>query len=417
MIPLLLVPADVHLGGVLFFRLYEPPGDALEVSVVGKQWMWHLQHAEGRSEINELHVPLGRPVKLTMTSQDVIHSFFVPAFRVKQDVLPGRYTSLWFEPTLAGRFHLYCAEYCGTDHSKMGGWVSVMEPADFQQWLSSGGAGPSMAEEGERLFVQHHCAGCHKGSQTVHAPRLEGVFGRPVPIQEGQNVRFVTADEAYIRDSILRPKAQIVAGYEPLMPPLHGPDQRARSPQNHHIHQVDRGGGGEPMSAPAVEFKEDYLQAYTLKSWLLTNDHKRIGLLYMASITFFFFVGGAAATVMRLELLTPRGDVLHSPDAYNRLFTMHGVVMIFFFLIPSIPAVLGNFLIPLMIGARDLAFPWLNLLSWYIYMIGGSIALWILIFGGIDTGWTFYTPFSTMFSNTMVVPAATAVFITGFPRS
>jgi cytochrome c oxidase subunit 1 len=164
----------------------------------------------------------------------------------------------------------------------------------------------------------------------------------------------------------------------------------------------------------AVEFKEDYLQAYTLKSWLLTTDHKRIGLLYMASITLFFFVGGAAATLMRLELMTPKGDVLHSPDAYNRLFTMHGVVMIFFFLVPSIPAVMGNFLIPLMIGARDLAFPWLNLLSWYVYMTGGSIALWILIFGGVDTGWTFYTPFSTMFSNTMVVPAATAVFITGF---
>jgi cytochrome c oxidase subunit 1 len=168
------------------------------------------------------------------------------------------------------------------------------------------------------------------------------------------------------------------------------------------------------MSAPAALYQEDYLQAYTLKSWLLTTDHKRIGLLYMASITVFFCVGGAAATVMRLELMTPQGDVLHSPDAYNRLFTMHGVVMIFFFLIPSIPAVMGNFLVPLMIGARDLAFPWLNLLSWYIFMIGGSIALWILIFGGIDTGWTFYTPFSTMFSNTMVVPAATAVFITGF---
>jgi cytochrome c oxidase subunit 1 len=168
------------------------------------------------------------------------------------------------------------------------------------------------------------------------------------------------------------------------------------------------------MSVQALEYKEDYLQAYTLKSWLLTTDHKRIGLLYMASITFFFFVGGAAATVMRLELMTPQGDVLHSPDAYNRLFTMHGVVMIFFFLIPSIPAVMGNFLVPLMIGARDLAFPWLNLLSWYIFMIGGSIAMAILLFGGIDTGWTFYTPFSTMFSNTMVVPAATAVFITGF---
>jgi cytochrome c oxidase subunit 1 len=170
------------------------------------------------------------------------------------------------------------------------------------------------------------------------------------------------------------------------------------------------------VAAPAVEFEErdDYLQEYTLKSWLLTTDHKRIGLLYMASITLFFFIGGAAATIMRLELMTPQGDVLASPDSYNRMFTMHGVVMIFFFLIPSIPAVLGNFLIPLMIGARDLAFPILNLMSWYLYMIGGTLAFFILLFGGIDTGWTFYTPFSTMFSNTMVVPAALAVFITGF---
>jgi cytochrome c oxidase subunit 1 len=168
------------------------------------------------------------------------------------------------------------------------------------------------------------------------------------------------------------------------------------------------------MSVVGGEGQEDYLQEYTLKSWLLTTDHKRVALLYMVSITFFFFVGGAAATLMRLELMTPQGDVLSSPDAYNRLFTIHGVVMIFFFLIPSIPAVLGNFLIPLMIGARDLAFPKLNLLSWYVYMTAGLIGIWILIFGGVDTGWTFYTPFSTMFSNTMVVPAAAAVFIVGF---
>ena len=169
------------------------------------------------------------------------------------------------------------------------------------------------------------------------------------------------------------------------------------------------------MTRAVPRRRDDYLDAsYTLKSWLLTTDHKRIGLLYMASITFFFFVGGAAATLMRLELMTPPGDLLASPDAYNRLFTMHGVVMIFFFLIPSIPATLGNFLIPMMIGARDLAFPRLNLLSWYVYMAGGLVALWVLVYGGIDTGWTFYTPFSTMFSNTMVTPAALAVFITGF---
>jgi cytochrome c oxidase subunit II len=217
-VPLLLGMVMFVWGANLFFRIYDPPGDALEVSVVGKQWMWYLQHAEGRSEIDELHVPLGRPVRLTMTSQDVIHSFYVPAFRVKQDVLPGRYTSLWFEPTQVGRYHLYCAEYCGTNHSTMGGWVTVMEPADYQRWLTAGGVGPSMAEEGERLFVQHHCAGCHRGSQTVKAPQLEGVFGKPVPIQEGKEVRFMTADTTYIRDSILMPKAQIVAGYEPLMP-------------------------------------------------------------------------------------------------------------------------------------------------------------------------------------------------------
>jgi cytochrome c oxidase subunit 2 len=217
-VPALIGLAMYSWGAVLFFRVNEPPSDALEIAVVAKQWMWHLQHAEGRSEISELHIPVGRPVKLTMRSQDVIHSFFVPAFRVKQDVLPSRYTTLWFEPTRVGRYHLYCAEYCGTNHSSMGGWVSVLEPADFERWLSGGGVGASMAAEGERLFVQHHCAGCHQGSQIVHAPRLEGIFGRPVPIQDGREVRFVTADHTYIRDSILRPKDQVVAGYEPLMP-------------------------------------------------------------------------------------------------------------------------------------------------------------------------------------------------------
>jgi cytochrome c oxidase subunit 2 len=197
-VPLLLGLVMFAWGARLFFKQYQPP--------------------EGRSEINELHMPLGKPIKLTMISHDVIHSFYVPAFRVKQDVLPGRYTSMWFEPSKLGRYHLFCAEYCGTNHSTMRGSVTVMEPADFQSWLSQGGMGPSMAEEGERLFVQHHCAGCHRGSQTVHAPRLEGVFGRPVPILDGREARFVTADATYIRDSILLPKSQVVAGYEPVMP-------------------------------------------------------------------------------------------------------------------------------------------------------------------------------------------------------
>ncbi len=206
----------------VFYEQYDPPADAAEVYVVGKQWMWYLQHPEGKRETNELHVPLGRPVKLIMTSQDVIHSFFVPAFRMKQDVLPGRYTETWFQPTKAGRFHLYCAEYCGTNHSAMGGWVFVMEPAEYEQWLARGTTGGSMVSAGAQLFQKYHCNGCHGENQTVRAPRLEGVFGGPVPIREGQSTRLITADERYIRDSILMPQTQVVAGYDPVMPSYEG---------------------------------------------------------------------------------------------------------------------------------------------------------------------------------------------------
>jgi cytochrome c oxidase subunit II len=217
-VPLVLELVMFVWATILFYRAYEPPPDAMEVYVVGRQWMWKTQHSEGRAEINELHVPMDRAIKLTMTSEDVIHSFYIPAFRVKQDVLPGRYTTMWFRPTRPGRYHLFCAEYCGTNHSTMGGWVEVMEPSEFQQWLSSAGPGPSMADQGEKLFVQYHCAGCHRGSQVVNAPRLEGVYGRPVPIQQGNEVVFTLADDRYIRDSILEPKKEVVAGYQPLMP-------------------------------------------------------------------------------------------------------------------------------------------------------------------------------------------------------
>jgi Heme/copper-type cytochrome/quinol oxidases, subunit 1 len=160
--------------------------------------------------------------------------------------------------------------------------------------------------------------------------------------------------------------------------------------------------------------RDNYLTAgYGIRSWLLTRDHKRIALLYLASITFFFFLGGLFALLIRLELLTPAGDLVQS-ETYNKLFTMHGIIMVFFFLIPSIPAVLGNFLIPMMIGAKDLAFPRLNLLSWYVYMAGAFFTLWAVVHGGVDTGWTFYTPYSTASSNTNVIAAAVGIFITGF---
>jgi cytochrome c oxidase subunit 2 len=223
-IPLLIALTMYVVGTVVFFDQYEAPGDATDISVVGKQWMWYLQHPEGKREINELHVALGRPVRLKMISQDVIHSFYVPAFRIKQDVLPGRYTTAWFNPTKIGKYHLFCAEYCGTNHSLMGGTVHVMDPAEYDRWLAGDDAGLSMAKQGEELFVRHHCAGCHGPSQTVRAPRLEGVYGRPVPVSDegSKDIRFVKADDRYVRDSILLPKAQVVAGYEPLMPSFAG---------------------------------------------------------------------------------------------------------------------------------------------------------------------------------------------------
>ncbi len=205
----------------VFFELYSVPADAIEIPVVGRQWMWKVQHPEGKKEINELHIPVGQAVKLKMISQDVIHSFYVPAFRVKQDVLPGRYTEMWFRPDTVGKYHLFCTEYCGTEHSVMGGWVYVMEPADYERWLSEGSES-SLAREGAKLFVQNNCAGCHGAQQVVKAPRLEGVYGSQVPILANGQVDFVTADDRYIRDSILLPKSQVVAGYEPLMPSYQG---------------------------------------------------------------------------------------------------------------------------------------------------------------------------------------------------
>ncbi len=202
-----------------YMRLYRRPPDALPVAVVAKQWMWKLQHRSGRREINELHVPLGQPVALTMTSQDAIHSFFVPAFRLKQDVLPGRYTGLWFTATQLGEFRLFCAEYCGSEHSQMLGRIVVMTPADYGRWLAAGPAEPSLAQYGFALFRQLGCSGCHGAGSTVHAPSLDGLPGRTVHLQDG---RSVVADDNYLRDSILLPRRDVVAGFAPVMPSFAG---------------------------------------------------------------------------------------------------------------------------------------------------------------------------------------------------
>jgi len=218
-IPLIVGVGIFAWAAEVYFRIETPPPDALDVNVVGKQWMWKLQHAEGNREINELHVPVGRAVKLTMTSQDVIHDFFVPAFRVKQDVVPGRYTTEWFTPTRVGRYHIFCAQYCGTDHSSMVGWVDVMRPEDYQKWLMTSAQGGTMAAQGEQLFYRLGCSGCHGSNSKIHAPPLEGLYGHPVPLEDGH---VVTADDQYIRDSILLPASQIAAGYQNIMPTFKG---------------------------------------------------------------------------------------------------------------------------------------------------------------------------------------------------
>jgi cytochrome c oxidase subunit 2 len=206
-------------GAQVFFRLTRPPANALEIYVTGKQWMWKIQHSDGHREMNELHVPVGQPVRLTMASEDVIHSFFVPAFRFKRDVVPGRFSTAWFEATKPGKYHLFCAEFCGTRHSGMIGWVYAMTASEYQAWLSGGVAGESLAAAGAKRFVEHACNTCHGDQPGARGPSLNGIFGKPVRLQSGGTA---TVDEAYIRESIVNPHAKLVEGYPPIMPTFQG---------------------------------------------------------------------------------------------------------------------------------------------------------------------------------------------------
>lgn len=219
-VPFILTMIMFFWGARLYFAQTRPPADAMEIQCVAKQWMWKFQHPDGRSEINDLHVPLNQPVRLHMISEDVIHSLYVPAFRVKQDVLPGRYSGVWFRATRAGEYHLFCAEYCGAKHSEMKGRVHVMEPNQYQAWLSGGAGNDTPIEAGRKLFEQLRCNSCHLSAGTPgRGPTLEGVFDGEVRLQSGE---AATADETYLRESILRPAAKVVVGYQPIMPAFEG---------------------------------------------------------------------------------------------------------------------------------------------------------------------------------------------------
>src|SRR5581483_10999850 len=219
-VPFLIMLVMFGWGAQLYFAAQQPPKDAMEIFVTGKQWMWKIQYPDGNREIDELHVPVNVPVKLTMASEDVIHSFSIPAFRVRHDVVPGHYDSLWFTATKPGHYHLFCTEYCGNQHAGMIGWVDVLEPREYANWASGGASQGSLAEQGEKLFQQNGCSTCHLLDQQGRCPILRGLYNKPVQLADG---RTVMADDAYIRESILDPNAKIVAGFQPnVMPNFKG---------------------------------------------------------------------------------------------------------------------------------------------------------------------------------------------------
>src|ERR1700754_2991720 len=249
-IPFLISMTIFGWAARVYFEQYHPPENAVEIYVVGKQWMWKIQHSTGQREINELHVPVGRKIKLIMTTEDVIHDFFVPAFRMKADVVPGKYTTQWFEATKPGTFHLFCAEYCGMNHSGMIGSVIVMEPREFDNWLSGNVATTSPAAAGQQLFQTLGCASCHgTNGEGGRGPTLAGLVGRDTPLEGGQTVR---ADEGSIQESILNPGAKIVAGFTPIMPTFQGQVTEDQLVQLVAFIKSLPGGTGTPGASPAA---------------------------------------------------------------------------------------------------------------------------------------------------------------------
>ncbi len=218
-IPLAIFLVCFVWGALLYFRIYNPPVNAMNIYIVGKQWMWKAEHPGGQHEINALHVPIGRPVQLTMISQDVFHSFSIPDFRVKREVIPGRYTTVWFQATEAGTYHIFCTQYCGTNHSQMIGEVTALSPEDYQKWTQESTSGMSLAQNGERLFASMGCNACHSGSASARGPNLAGVYGSKLQLAGGSEV---LVNDAYLRDAILNPSEHVTAGYAPIMPTYQG---------------------------------------------------------------------------------------------------------------------------------------------------------------------------------------------------
>jgi cytochrome c oxidase subunit 2 len=218
-IPLAIFLVTFVWGALLYFRIYNPPVNSMNIYIVGKQWMWKAEHPGGQHEIDALHVPIGKPIQLTMISQDVFHSFSIPDFRIKREVIPGRYSTVWFEATTPGVYHLFCTQYCGTNHSQMIGEVTAMTPDDYKKWTQESTSGMSLAQNGERLFASMGCNACHSGNAAARGPNLAGVFGSKLTLTNGSQVQV---NEAYLRDAILNPSQHVTAGFAPIMPTYQG---------------------------------------------------------------------------------------------------------------------------------------------------------------------------------------------------
>jgi cytochrome c oxidase subunit 2 len=218
-IPLILFMICFVWGALLYFRIYSPPPNAMNIYVVGKQWMWKVEHPGGQHEINALHIPINRPIQVTLISQDVFHSFSIPAFRVKREAIPGRYNTEWFEATQVGTYHLFCTQYCGTNHSQMIGTITALSPADYKKWTEESTSGMSLAQNGERLFASMGCNACHSGNAAARGPSLAGVYGSKLTLTNGSQV---LVNEAYLRDAILNPSQHVTSGYAPIMPTYQG---------------------------------------------------------------------------------------------------------------------------------------------------------------------------------------------------
>jgi cytochrome c oxidase subunit 2 len=219
-----LIPLGIFLvffvwGALLYFRIYNPPPNSMNVYIVGKQWMWKAEHPGGQHEIDALHIPVNVPIQLTLISQDVFHSFSMPAFRVKREAIPGRYTTVYFQATKPGKYHLFCSQYCGTEHSGMIGWIYVMNRDDYRAWAAGSTSGASLAQNGERLFASLGCNACHSGSAAARGPNLANVYNTRIRLTDGSTIQ---ANEAYLRESILNPSTHVPAGYAPIMPTYQG---------------------------------------------------------------------------------------------------------------------------------------------------------------------------------------------------